>query len=95
VLTRLVLQPALLTAGVALALRLRLFAAPDPMFLLTLLLANATPSAINLQTVTVLYNHGHAEMGQLLFWQYLLAVVTLPCFTFIFLHIIAAFPPTG
>lgn len=47
--TRLVLQPALLTALVVAALRLRLFVAPDAMFLLTMLLSNATPTAINMQ----------------------------------------------
>lgn len=47
--TRLVLQPALLTALVVAALRLKLFGAPDAMFLLTMLLSNATPTAINMQ----------------------------------------------
>lgn len=46
---RLVLLPALLTALVVAALALRLFAFPDPMFLMTLLLSNATPTAINIQ----------------------------------------------
>ena len=47
--TRLVLQPALLTALVVAALRLKLFVSPDAMFLLTMLLSNATPTAINMQ----------------------------------------------
>jgi hypothetical protein len=46
--TRLVVQPALLTAMVVGALALRLFEAPDPMFLLTILLSNATPTAITM-----------------------------------------------
>lgn len=41
--------PALLTALVVAALALRLFSSPDPMFLLSLLLSNATPTAINIQ----------------------------------------------
>ena len=92
-LTRLVLQPALLTAVVVLCLWLGVYTAPDPMFLLTLLLANATPSAINLQMVTVLYGNGAEEMSQLLFFQYLAAVVTLPLYTRLFLAIIRAFVP--
>ncbi len=48
-LTRLVLQPALSTGLVLAALRLRLFVSPDPMFLLILLLPNATPTAVNIQ----------------------------------------------
>lgn len=46
---KLVIQPALLTLLVVAALALRLFAPPDPMFLLTMLLSNATPTAINMQ----------------------------------------------
>lgn len=47
--TRLVLQPALLTALVVVALKLGAFRPPDAMFLLTLLLSNATPTALNMQ----------------------------------------------
>lgn len=89
--TRLVLQPVLLTGGVVAALQLGLYRPPDAMFLLTLLLANATPTAINLQTMTVLYDHGAEEMSQLLFWQYLASLLTLPAFMWLFLHIIDAF----
>jgi hypothetical protein len=47
--TRLIIQPALLTGLVVAALALGVFTAPDPMFLLALLLSNATPTAINMQ----------------------------------------------
>lgn len=45
-LTRLVLQPILLTGLVILCLRLGVYTSPDPVFLFTLLLANCTPTAI-------------------------------------------------
>lgn len=61
--TRLVLQPALLTALVVAALRLRLFVAPDALFLLTILLSNATPTAINMQ-VCFGARVGCGEVGQ-------------------------------
>ena len=61
-LTRLVLQPLLLTGLVVGALALRVFRPPDALFLLTLLLSNATPTAINMQTFAVLYQVGEAEM---------------------------------
>lgn len=64
--TRLVLQPALLTGLVLLALRLRLFRPPDPMFLLTLLLSNATPTAINMQASALaggLCGSMHVQLG--------------------------------
>jgi hypothetical protein len=47
--TKLILHPALMTLLVVAALSLRLFTPPDALFLLTLLLSNATPTAINLQ----------------------------------------------
>jgi len=88
VLVRLVLQPVLLTCIVVIALEFKLFVAPDPMFLLTLLLANATPTAINMQTLTVLYKFGAEEMSQMLFFQYIASLFTLPGFVWLFLKII-------
>jgi auxin efflux carrier family protein len=88
VLVRLVLQPVLLTCLVVLALKLKFYVAPDPMFLLTLLLANATPTAINMQTLTVLYKFGAEEMSQMLFFEYICSLVTLPGFVWLFLKII-------
>lgn len=116
--TRLILLPALMTGLVLLALRLGAFKPLDPMFLLVILLSNATPTAINLQvycwvlgglcesqaqpapglserpcllqTLCVLYKHGEAEMSQLLFWQYLAAMVTIPAYLAWFLRIIDA-----
>ncbi len=43
-----------------------------------------------LQTLTVLYKHGEAEMSTLLFWQYLASVATLPAYMWLFLRIIHA-----
>lgn len=42
-----------------------------------------------LQTLTVLYRFGEAEMSSLLYWQYLASVLTLPAFIALFLRIIA------
>ncbi len=47
--TRLVLQPILLTGLVVLLLKLGFYTSPDPVFLFTVLLANTTPTAINMQ----------------------------------------------
>ncbi|KAL4424764.1 hypothetical protein ABPG77_000804 [Micractinium sp. CCAP 211/92] len=89
-LTRLVLQPALSTGLVLAALRLRLFVSPDPMFLLILLLPNATPTAVNIQTMTVLYRVGEGEVATMLFWQYVASILTLPCWMWVFLRIMDA-----
>jgi predicted permease len=91
VLVRLVVQPILLTSMVLLALHLRFFIPPDPIFLLTLLLSNATPTAINMQTLTVLYKFGAEEMSQMLFYQYICSLITLPGCVWLFLKIIHAY----
>ena len=94
VLTRLLIQPALLTALALLLFWSGAYPAPalaDPMFILTLLLANCTPTAINMQTLTVLYNHGAEEMSQILFYEYLASLLTLPFYIWIFLKVIDAF----
>ncbi len=39
---------------------------PDPLFLIVLLLAHSTPTAINMQTVATLHQNGEAEMSCLL-----------------------------
>lgn len=38
----------------------------DPLFLVVLLLAHSTPTAINMQTVATLHQNGEAEMSCLL-----------------------------
>lgn len=89
--TRLVALPAAMTGLVVGALAAGGFDPPDPMFLLTLLLSNATPTAINMQTITVLYGFGAEEMSQLLFFEYLASLVTLPACVWVFLQIIHAY----
>jgi predicted permease len=88
VLITLLLQPWILTGIVIFAIKLGIFRIPNPMFLLILLLSNATPSAINLQTLTVLFNNGAEEMAQLLFWQYVFSLLSLPLNMWAFLSII-------
>ena len=148
---KLVIQPVLLTGGVVAALALRLFEPPDPMFLLSMMLSNATPAAINMQarrgvvasaftgwhaphptnpsatpcpaissphlphhplshhhrppllprpapappqTLCVMFGYGEAEMSRMLQWQYLAAALTLPCWMWVFLRVIAAWAPS-
>ena len=45
-----------------------------------------------LQTLTVLYGRGEAEMSCMLFFQYLAAVATLPAWMALFLKIIHTWP---
>lgn len=46
-----------------------------------------------LQTITVIYKNGAAEMSTILFWQYVSSLATLPAFMWWFLKIIEAWHP--
>lgn len=39
---------------------------PDPLFLIVLLLAHSTPTAINMQTVATMHQNGEVEMSCML-----------------------------
>lgn len=41
-----------------------------------------------MQTLTVLYGNGASQMSQFLFYEYIAALLTLPCWTWLYLHII-------
>jgi predicted permease len=88
ILVRLVLQPALMTGLVMGMLKSGLLPELDAMAVLTMLLANAVPTAINMTTFVVLYNHGVHEMSAILFWEYMCALMTLPAWMWLFLRII-------
>jgi predicted permease len=86
VLVKLIIFPALISAVIyAILACTSIYSPPDPMFLLILLLVNATPSAVNLTTIAVLYGNGAEELSQILFWEYVASLLTLPIFTWIFL----------
>lgn len=86
VMVKLVIFPALISALIyAILACTSVYSPPDPMFLLILLLVNATPSAVNLTTIAVLYGNGAEELSQILFWEYIASLLTLPIFTWIFL----------
>lgn len=88
---RLIIQPLVMTLIWTLFMRFRVFVAPDPMFWMTLFVANATPTAINMQTMTVLNGFGAKEMSMILFVQYIASIFILPCHMWLFLHIIQAY----
>ncbi|KAL0019914.1 hypothetical protein WJX77_007779 [Trebouxia sp. C0004] len=85
---RQILIPFLGTGMVVLAHRWHVFAAPDPLFFMVLLLTHTTPTAINMQTVVTIHQNKEAEMSCLLFWQYMCSVFTLPCFMSWYMHIV-------
>eukprot|EP00897_Mesotaenium_endlicherianum_P000065 jgi/Mesen1/10059/ME000730S09343 len=78
--TRLVILPLLGIGVVQLADRGGLLPAGDPMFRFVLMLQFAMPTAINLGTVAALHGYGEKEASLILFWQYLLATLTMMVF---------------
>jgi predicted permease len=73
--------------------KIGLYTAPDPMFLFVMMLANSTPGAVNLQTMTILFNNRAEEMAQILFWSYVSALLVLPVNVALFIQIITWFFP--
>jgi predicted permease len=90
VVARLVLLGGALTALAYAAFAAGIFRPPDPMFTLSLLLSNVTPTAINMLTLCVISGRGAGEMSRLLLAQYGASLVALPLWTFLFLRIIQA-----
>ncbi|KAK9839802.1 hypothetical protein WJX81_002851 [Elliptochloris bilobata] len=86
---RLLLMPLCGMALVLGLLRMGWISPPDEIFLVVLLLAHSTPTAINMQTVATLHQNGEAEMSCLLFWQYVCSFITLPLLLALYLHIAA------
>ncbi|KAI8104241.1 hypothetical protein M9434_002801 [Picochlorum sp. BPE23] len=89
----LVIQPWVLSGLVVLFVKIGLYTAPDPMFLFVMMLANSTPGAVNLQTMTILFNNRAEEMAQILFWSYVSALLVLPVNVALFIQIITWFFP--
>jgi predicted permease len=57
------------------------------MFVLVMLLQNAVPTALNAHTLATLHGNREAEMGSLLFWEYLASIITVPAWLCLFLHL--------
>lgn len=78
--TKLVLMPALGLAVVLAAQRAGLLggAAADPLAVLAMLVAWATPTAILVHSLALVHDSGHDEVSALLFWEYVAATATLP-----------------
>lgn len=55
-----------------------LYSAPDPMFVLVMLVINTMPTGLNLAVLASVNRNAEAEIGCLLFWQYCVAFITLP-----------------
>lgn len=66
---------------------------PDSFFMFVLLLQHCMPTAINMHTVATLHQNGVAEVTTVLFWQYLLSIVTVPLWMLLFLYYLRTMSP--
>ncbi|CAA7022046.1 unnamed protein product [Microthlaspi erraticum] len=61
---------------------------PDPLFQYVLMLQFTLPPAMNIGTMTQLYNVGQDECSVLMLWTYLIAILALTVWSTIFLHLL-------
>ena len=64
------------------------YQAPDPVFLLVMLIQNTAPTAILVHTMSAVHQNKEAEVSALLFYQYLASVVTLPPYLSLYLYLV-------
>ncbi|KAI9594133.1 auxin efflux carrier [Syncephalis fuscata] len=83
--SRLFLLPAISLAIVWVTLPFAGGLRDDPMFLFTVLLIGACPTAINLMTVCQANGHFERPMGRVLMWEYLLSGCSMVCWCVTFL----------
>ena len=60
----------------------------DPVMQMMLMVESAVPSARNLLTMSIAHRHLQQSLSNLLFYQYLLATLTLTACVPLFLHLI-------
>ncbi|EFJ49477.1 hypothetical protein VOLCADRAFT_104342 [Volvox carteri f. nagariensis] len=86
--TRLTLLP-LLGLGVVMgAYAVRLFEAPDPIYLLVLLIQNTAPTAIMVHTMASVHGNRAEEVSAILFWGYISGIAVIPLWLTLFLYVV-------
>ncbi|KXZ55676.1 hypothetical protein GPECTOR_2g1226 [Gonium pectorale] len=83
---RLVLLPLLGLTLVMGAYTARLFEAPDPIYLLVLLIQNTAPTAIMVHTMASVQNNRPEEVSTILFWGYMAGILVIPLWLTLFLY---------
>ncbi|GAX80754.1 hypothetical protein CEUSTIGMA_g8189.t1 [Chlamydomonas eustigma] len=87
VIARLVVLPTVGTACILGAHSLGLLKQCDPTVLVVMLLTHAVPTALMLHGMATMYSDKEDEVANILFWQYLACVITLPICMSVFLSI--------
>ncbi|PNH03864.1 hypothetical protein TSOC_010037, partial [Tetrabaena socialis] len=86
--TRLALLPLFGLAMVMGAYALRLFEAPDPIYLLVLLIHNTAPTAVLVHTMASVQRNRPEEVSSILFWGYMVGVLAIPLWLTLFLYVV-------
>ncbi|GFR48835.1 hypothetical protein Agub_g10788, partial [Astrephomene gubernaculifera] len=87
--TRLLLLPLLGGCLVLGAYAARLFEAPDPIYLLVLLIQNTAPTAIMVHTMASVHGNRAEEVSSILFWGYMVGIVAIPLWLTLFLYAVS------
>ncbi|GIL57526.1 hypothetical protein Vafri_12737 [Volvox africanus] len=86
--TRLALLPLLGLALVMGTYAARVFEAPDPIYLLVLLIQNTAPTAIMVHTMASVHANCAGEVSSILFWGYISGIAIIPLWLTLFLYVI-------
>ncbi|GBF90775.1 auxin efflux carrier family protein [Raphidocelis subcapitata] len=89
---RLVLLPLLGVGWVLAARAAGLLPASTPrLVVLVMLCVNSVPTALNVHTLCTMHGNCEAEMGAVIFYEYVASIVTVPLFLALFLHVCQAY----
>ncbi|GLC70650.1 hypothetical protein PLESTF_001018100 [Pleodorina starrii] len=86
--TRLALLPLLGLGLVMGAYAARIFEAPDPIYLLVLLIQNTAPTAIMVHTMASVHGNKSEEVSSILFWGYIAGIALVPLWLTLFLFVV-------
>lgn len=92
--TKLILMPLLGLAAVTAAEKVGLIPpGTDPLAILVMMVAWATPTAILVHSLASVHHNGEDEVSALLFYEYLAAMATLPVCSAVYLYMLGACIP--
>lgn len=92
--TKLLLSPMLGLGLILTAQRFGLIgAATDPLAILTMMVAWATPTAVLVHSLSLVHKNGEDEVSALLFYEYVAAALTLPLCSAAYLYVLGCVVP--
>ncbi|KAG2501635.1 hypothetical protein HYH03_000140 [Edaphochlamys debaryana] len=86
--TRLALLPLVGMGLVMGAYAAHVYEAPDPIYLLVLLIQNTAPTAIMVHTMASVHGNAVEELSAILFWGYMIGILAIPLWLMLFLGVV-------